>query len=330
VFSGLAASILADQHLDGAGLASNVVAAAPHLEADPTSVGSVDEAPSRPAGQVPDLPDRPALEPERATQLVHDLGAIPGVGLVVTAHALPDDPELVESLVRSGADIGTPLLVSCADAAALGFERCDGTTVLNMASDRIEPTGFTPSTSVGALDDLPVVGVAAVTDGRVATIERARTRLELGIPGTPAVTQRDIDAEWQSELHTMQRVNNVGLSVTLVIAGCSLAVAVAGAIVERKQPFALLRLTGTRLSDLRRIVLAEAAAPLLAVATASVALGLAVAALVLATGIDRPFAMPGPSYWLALVAGLGVALLVVLATLPLLSRLTALDSTRFE
>jgi hypothetical protein len=105
---------------------------------------------------------------------------------------------------------------------------------------------------------------------------------------------------------------------------------VAGAIVERKQPFALLRLTGTRLSELRRIVLAEAAAPLLTVAAASVALGLAVAALILATGIDRPFAMPGLTYWLSLAGGLGVALLVVLATLPLLNRLTALDSARFE
>jgi hypothetical protein len=129
----------------------------------------------------------------------------------------------------------------------------------------------------------------------------------------------------------MQRVSNIGLSGTLVIAGCSLAVAVAGAIVERKQPFALLRLTGTRLSDLRRIVLAEAAAPLLTVATASVALGLGVAVLILATGGgDQQFAMPGLNYWLALVGGIGVALLVVLATLPLLNRLTALDSARFE
>ena len=135
----------------------------------------------------------------------------------------------------------------------------------------------------------------------------------------------------RQELRTEERVSNIALAVTLVIAGCSLAVAVAGAIVERRRSFAQLRLAGTRLSDLRRVVMAEAAAPLLMVAGASVALGLAVARLVLAaSGGGQPFVVPGAGYWVALAGGLALALLVVLGTLPLLSRLTALDSARFE
>jgi hypothetical protein len=119
--------------------------------------------------------------------------------------------------------------------------------------------------------------------------------------------------------------------VTLVIAGCSLAVAVAGSIVERRQPFALLRLAGTRLSDPRRVVLAEAAAPLLLVAIATSALGLGVTALTLASDASNPaFSLPGLDYWLALVGGLAVALAVVAATLPLLSRLTSPESVRIE
>jgi hypothetical protein len=216
---------------------------------------------------------------------------------------------------------------------ALGFDQaCDGTMILNMDGPVNAPTGGRSPVPAGMLADLPVVAVAAVTDGSQSAVERARTQLELGIPGTPAVTQADIDSETQEEVRTIQRLTNIGLSVTLVIAGCSLAVAVAGAIVERKQPFALLRLTGTRLSELRRMVLAEAAAPLLAVAGASVGLGLVVAALGLAAGGngDRSFALPGLGYWLAVVGGLAAALLVVLATLPLLTRLTDLDSARFE
>jgi predicted lysophospholipase L1 biosynthesis ABC-type transport system permease subunit len=162
-------------------------------------------------------------------------------------------------------------------------------------------------------------------------MEQARTRLELAIPGSPAVTRRDLDATARRELDTLQRMSNIGLSVTLVIAGCSLAVAVAGAIVERRRPFALLRLAGTQLSDLRRVVLAEAAAPLLVVTVASVMLGLAVAYLAMATGgRNRAFVLPDLGYWLALAGGLGAALLVVLATLPLLDRLTAPDTARFE
>jgi ABC-type antimicrobial peptide transport system permease subunit len=162
-------------------------------------------------------------------------------------------------------------------------------------------------------------------------MERARTVLEAGLPGARAVTLADVQATSQEEVRTQERVTNIALAVTLVIAGCSLAVAVAGAIVERRQAFAQLRLAGTRLSDLRRVVLAEAAAPLLMVAAASVGLGLLVSGLVLAAaGGNQRFTLPGASYWLSLVGGLGVALLVVLATLPLLTRLTDLDSARIE
>lgn len=326
VFSGLAASILANEEVRTSGLAADVVAAAP--------------APVLPeqrpeAGDIPTpdmLPQRPELDPDRTEQLVDDLGAISGVEQVVTVHEFPDDPDLLTALVQTGAHIGAPVLATCDTAEALGLDGCEGTTVLNIWGPQIEATGFVTPLSAGELADLPVVGLAAVTDGSVTAVEQARTDLENGIPGTSAMTGLDLDAETQGEFRTMQRVSNIALAVTLVIAGCSLAVAVAGAIVERKQPFALLRLTGTRLSDLRRMVLTEAAAPLLMVAAASVVLGLVVAALVVATGSrgDMPFALPGLGYWLSLAGGLALALLVVLATLPLLTRLTNLDTARFE
>ncbi|HMG40679.1 MAG TPA: FtsX-like permease family protein [Acidimicrobiales bacterium] len=327
VFSGIAASVLADEHVDAADLAPGVVAAAPHAARPEPPPTGPDAGPAPPA-----VPRRPELDAARTTQLVRDLARTDGVERVVVARAFPDDLDLLTALVRSGADIGAPVLVSCTDAEALGFEPCAGTTVVEMTGQHVEPTGFVAPIPGDALEDLPPVAVAAATDGQVATIEAVRTRLELGVPGAQPITQRDIDAESRSQLDTMQRVSNIGLSVTLVIAGCSLAVAVAGAIVERKQPFALLRLAGTRLSDLHRVVLAEAAAPLLMMAGASVGLGLVVAALVMAAGSggDQTFVLPGLDYWLSLVGGLAVALLVVLATLPLLDRLTALDATRFE
>jgi hypothetical protein len=275
-----------------------------------------------------------ALDPAAASRLVDDLAAQDGVERVVAAHAFPDDPELFAALVRSGAELSAPVLVSCGDVAALGLDPpapCNGTAALTLHGGEIDATSLTAPLSPAELDDLPVVAVAAVTDGRITGMERARTRLELAFPGADVVTRRDIDAAALQGLDTMQRISNIGLSVTLVIAGCSLAVAVAGAIVERRQPFALLRLAGTRLSDLRRMVLAEAAAPLLVVAGASVALGLVVANLVLvAGGGQQDFVLPRLAYWLALAAGLGTALLVVLATLPLLDRLTAPDTARFE
>jgi hypothetical protein len=368
VFSGLAASILAAPGVGDSDLAPGVVAAVPRADsAVPPSVPNEDVTEAPPAASLPGsaaIPRFPELDPARTAELVDELAAVPGVRDVVEIYAVPDDPALVDALLRSGTGAtDTPVLVSCADAVALGVGACPaggegdragggvdggdggvgsghvsgagdgrGATVVNVGPDRVDPTGVVSPMSARELAGMPVVTVAAVTDGSTNAVERARTRLELGIPGAPALTGPDIDAEGMREFRTLQRVSDVGLSMTLVIAGCSLAVAVAGAIVERRQPFALLRLTGTRLSDLRRIVLAEAAAPLLMVAAASVALGLVVAALVLATGSTdtRPFVLPGLGYWLSLVGGLALALLVVLATMPLLNRLTTLDSARFE
>ncbi len=327
VFSGIAASVIAHNDPQDAGLAADVVAARPREEPPPPM--PVDEpAPAEDARTRPPT----VLAPDVAARLADDLAALPGVDEVVTVHALPDDPALRDALARTPAGFDpTAMLVSCADAAALGFDRCEGTTTVHVSPYRVTSDGITTPLSVADLAALPVTAMAAATDGTTDAVERARTVLEGSLPGARAITRADMDAELQQELRTQERVSNIALAVTLVIAGCSLAVAVAGAIVERRRSFAQLRLAGTRLSDLRRVVMAEAAAPLLMVAGASVALGLAVARLVLAaSGGAQPFVVPGAGYWLALVGGLALALLVVLATLPLLTRLTALDSARFE
>jgi hypothetical protein len=356
VFSGMASTMLADEHLQASSLGAHVVAAAP--DSEPPEMAGGPDGPDGPGG--PDGPDEAggpdgaggpgdAGGPDRAPApgpagvprwqevadadaLAADLAASPGVLEAVAVHAVPQDPAVTDPLIRSDAGLMTPVLVTCDGAEALGFDGCEGTTFLDVTPSDVEQTGVTAPLTPGELAELPVVSMAAVTDGEVASIERARTVLGAALPGTPVVTGTDLDAETQEAFRTMQRVSNIALAVTLVIAGCSLAVAVAGTIVERRQPFALLRLAGTGLSDLRRIVLAEAAAPLLMVATASAALGLAVAAVVLSTtgGGSRPFVLPGAGYWLSLAGGLAAALVVVLATLPLLDRLTSLDSARFE
>jgi hypothetical protein len=81
-------------------------------------------------------------------------------------------------------------------------------------------------------------------------------------------------------LTQLNRVVNLALAVTLTIAGCSLAVAVAAGIIERKRPFALLRLAGMHLAELQRTALLEAAAPLLLIASASALLGLGTSAVI--------------------------------------------------
>jgi hypothetical protein len=43
---------------------------------------------------------------------------------------------------------------------------------------------------------------------------------------------------------TVERLAFIAVALTLLVAGCSLAVAVGGGLVERKRPFSLLRLSG--------------------------------------------------------------------------------------
>ena len=174
-----------------------------------------------------------------------------------------------------------------------------------------------------------------VTTGSPAVVEQVRTILDAGRPGLlgPAETSADINAAANQKLAHLSELADAALLITLIIAGCSLAVAVAGGLLERRRPLTLLRLAGVRRSELTRMVLAESALPLLGLAAVSVALGLGVAAGLLVaagSGSNVPWKPPQPPYWLSLGAGLALAVLIVAATLPLLHRLTSLDNARFE
>jgi hypothetical protein len=331
VFSGMAASMLADGATRSSGLGDDVVLAATPA---PPYVPPAPDADRARADDTGPAPQR-AVVAERATvadadALVDRVAAVDGVERVATGHALVD-PEVEDELLAGGAEVLAPVLIRCDDAAALGFDGCSGTTAVNVARHGLSPTGVTVAVPPAELAELPVVAVAA-TLAPGASVEEVRTALEAAIPGGRAVTRADVDAESLEQFRTLQRVSDLGLAVTLVIAGCSLAVAAAGAVVERRRPFTLLRLAGTRLSELRRVVLTESAAPLVVVATATAALGLAVSALLVASSSEgsRPFALPGAGYWFSLVGGLVVALLVVASTLPLLTRLTSPDTPHPE
>jgi predicted lysophospholipase L1 biosynthesis ABC-type transport system permease subunit len=230
------------------------------------------------------------------------------------------------------------VLARCADMAAASLATCPtpaATALVRLGEislGRIDVAGaLSRPVPAAALDALPLEGLVAVTDGRAATFERVRTEIEASAPAAAPVTDADLSAYDRQLLVRLQRLSNVGLLLALLVAGCSLAVAVSAGLIERKRPFALLRLTGAPASSLGRVVLAEAAAPLLLAAAASAGLGLAVAAMILKVlGVPGGWGPPGLSYWAALAGGVLLALFGAAATLPLLKRLTSLETARFE
>jgi hypothetical protein len=193
------------------------------------------------------------------------------------------------------------------------------------ASWRTEPVSGPP------LDRRSLSGVVVTTTGETAA-ERVRTALLLGAPqAEPPVTSSQIDAGGFALVAILQRMVDVGIILSLVIAGCSLAVAVAGGLIERKRPFSLLRLSGMPLSHLRRVVLLEAGVPLLLVAVVSAAAGLLAADLILrATPNSFTLSAPALSYYLIMGGGVLGALAVVAMTLPLLGPITEPRAARME
>lgn len=127
------------------------------------------------------------------------------------------------------------------------------------------------------------------------------------------------------------------IALTLITAGCSLAVTIGGSLVERKRPFTLLRVSGVSLRTLYRVILLEAALPLIVISIIAAAIGLGVGIPVvksLVTGFEPKDTTipvhPSAGYYIAMGVGLVVALGLVVVTLPLLKRMTRPEEARFE
>jgi hypothetical protein len=92
----------------------------------------------------------------------------------------------------------------------------------------------------------------------------------------------------------------------------------------------LLRLAGTPLATLRRVITFEAAVPLLIAAVLSAGTGLLAARLFLRAQLHETLQAPGAEYYGVVAAGLVASLAVIASTLPLLKRITGPETARNE
>jgi hypothetical protein len=191
------------------------------------------------------------------------------------------------------------------------------------------------------LSALPLQAVL-VRVNSAATLERARTYLATHAPpqasaapgaaATPPRTFAEAVAIRSRRAAVAQKLFDYAVALTVLVAGCSLAVSVGGGLVDRKRPFTLLRVGGTPLGTLSRVVLLEAVVPLAAavVAAAGIAYGMSATAVVRLVPPGTPIPALTSTYYATLGTGLAVALAVIAATLPLLGRITSPASVRFE
>lgn len=227
--------------------------------------------------------------------------------------------------------------VAAADAASLGFEERATEKIVSFDASFLNSRTSTPvpltAAPVDSLEGLVPVMMAVNTDGTPEAIDRARTALNTsGITATPATSPADSAAMSSTRLiQGLAALAYIGVFVAVVIAGISLAVSTAAAILDRKRVLGLMRLMGMPVSVLRKVIVHEAAVPLLAVLLLSVGLGFFVAWLMISSfGGGRTITWPSTEYYAALSLSLLLALAAVAATFGRVRSGTAITATRFE
>jgi len=268
----------------------------------------------------------------------------PGQGPSGPPRADPGD------LVSSGPQAGQPYdsIISCPglrQLAAVGQCAPGVAAVKVSASNLLYSDNPTYSTQAIASASSPAVSgnfsklaleAVLVKVNDATTLERVRTFLDTHTTQSQsAVPPKTFGEAVQIRIAyatIVQRLVYIAVALTLIVAGCSLAVVVGGGMVERKRPFTLLRVTGTSLATLYRVVLLEAILPLFsaAVVAAGVAYGISVLTVDRMAPAGTPTPTLGHVYYLTLGAGLAASLLVIFVTLPVLGRITGPRNVRFE
>ena len=234
-------------------------------------------------------------------------------------------------------DAGPEIYLRAADAPGLGFEDIPATETVAVDSSFLQywttqPLALTPAPAA-TLDGMVPVVIVLGTDGTPEAMDRGRTALNgSGVTAIPATARLDLQLQSSTRLiQGLAVLAYLGMFVAIAIAGLSLAVATASAILDRKRVLGLMRLMGMPVSVLRRVITREAAVPLLTVVLLSVGLGFLVAWLMVAF-IDDTYRVtwPAPEYFLALGLSLVLALGAVIATFSLIRSNTAVTATRFE
>jgi hypothetical protein len=280
-------------------------------------------AAGQPLTSVASIPDA-VLAGLRSVQGVQGVAVIHTDPLAATSPK--ENQNDVPGLVSCAQLVSTPALGRCAAGAGIASItlNLDGAATSTSQAATVWPAA---ALSAQRVQRLPVQTLVVGTNGSAAAIERARTALEVGFPdlGPPATLLSSHNSYTE-----LQHMTDVVILVSLVIAGCSLAVSAAGGLTDRKRPFRLLRLTGVQLGVLHRVVALETTVPLVVIAAVSAGTGLLASELFLKSELGETLRPPGFGYYLIVLAGLVISLSVIASTLPLLKRITGPEAARNE
>jgi ABC-type antimicrobial peptide transport system permease subunit len=279
------------------------------------------------------------LPPRAGGRLVSQLQAYQGA-TVVPIYSMPQDGN-PNDLGNNNAIVSCEALrhLAALGQCAPGLKAVEAST-FQLFSDNpsFSTTAIVDQSSPEASDSFTGLYLQAVLVkvNNSTTLERVRTFLVThttqSASGTAPRTFGEAVQAREGVANTVQRLVYIAVALTLLVAGCSLAVAVGGGLVERKRPFTLLRVSGTPAATLYKVVFLEAVFPLAAatLVAAATAYGISVLTVSKMAPTGTPVPVLGHVYYLTMGTGLAVSLIVILVTLPLLGRITGPGSVRFE
>jgi hypothetical protein len=278
--------------------------------------------------------------------VVKSLRSIHGVSGVTTVYVAPSGMPTGGTIPDING-LGGSLqygVVSCAELAttpALG--KCSAGATYAALGDDIGFMPITKSVTVAASTTWPIAEpshgvtglavqlIAVATNGSTSTIERVETVLDRRFTFESMTSLfGEVDTQATQLLDELKTTSEVVILASLLIAGCSLAVAMVGGVSERRRPFSLLRLSGAPLGVLQRMVALETAGPLLVIAVASALIGFVASGLFLRSQLGLTLRPPGLPYYLIVLGGLVGALAMIASTMPLLDRITRPEDARVE
>jgi hypothetical protein len=279
------------------------------------------------------------MPPAEAAALPRGLQAIGGTA-VVPVYSIPQDrdppaPGAPDAVVSCANLRQLPVLGQCAPGRGAA-QVWTGRLFDDNPHFSSQAIAFPSSPAASGNFSKLYLQLVLVKASSPATLERVRAYLEThAIDSLGGIAPRRFGEEVQVRTQvtvTVQRLVDIAVVLTLLVAGCSLAVTIGGGLVERRRPFTLVRVSGTATSTLYRVVFLEAVLPL--AAATLVAAGIAYGISALTVRALAPAGTPPPDlshvYYLTMGAGLAASLLIIVMSLPLLGRITGPGTARFE
>jgi ABC-type antimicrobial peptide transport system permease subunit len=150
------------------------------------------------------------------------------------------------------------------------------------------------------------------------------------VPNAIVNSERDpVDHDGSGMFADLGRLIRLASVFVLLLATVGLIAGMTGGLLERRRPFALLRASGVRLGELRRVVFLETATTMVLTSVVGVGLGTLLAyAATRRAGLRWEW--PGVEVYASAGGAVLAALLLSTLVLPLLNAATRFDTIRYE